>query len=322
MFARPTDLADAEVTDALSDGWDLGVVALDYRAVGFGSHHWSVTDGAGRQWFATVDDVDTSGAFDRLRAALLTAYAARDGGAAFVVAPVPSRAGDVVRRMGERYAIALYPHVDGELREGDYEPGADRTAVLELLIALHGADPAAAGVDDFRLANRDALDAAFGELDRVWDGGPYSEPARALLSAHARGVDRLLAHYDRVGAEARDRRDRMVLTRGEPHKSNVIFTERGPVLIDWDTALIAPPERDLWMLESGDGSVCDHYVAVARRRVEPAMLDFYRLQWDLAEIAEYIAEFRSPHGDHANSRAAWTNLAGYLDPAARRPALM
>ena len=42
-----------------------------------------------------------------------------------------------------------------------------------------------------------------------------------------------------------------VVTHGEPHPVNVMQTDAGRVLIDWDTVAIAPPERDLWMVICG-----------------------------------------------------------------------
>ncbi|WP_432843998.1 phosphotransferase family protein [Dactylosporangium sp. CA-092794] len=37
----------------------------------------------------------------------------------------------------------------------------------------------------------------------------------------------------------------LVLTHGEPHPGNTMRTGGGWLLIDWDTALLAAPERDL-----------------------------------------------------------------------------
>ena len=44
------------------------------------------------------------------------------------------------------------------------------------------------------------------------------------------------------------------------------------------------------------------------------MLDLYRLRWDLSEIAIYIARFREPHGDDADTAECWKNLRLFLDP--------
>jgi hypothetical protein len=50
-------------------------------------------------------------------------------------------------------------------------------------------------------------------------------------------------------------------------------------------------------------------------------LDLYRLRWDLAEVANYVAEFRAPHGDDANTRESWKNLVHSAELEARWPAL-
>lgn len=51
------------------------------------------------------------------------------------------------------------------------------------------------------------------------------------------------------------------------------------------------------------------------------VLDLYRLRWDLAEIALYVAEFRELHSDNANAKESWKNLTQFLDPAGRWPGL-
>lgn len=111
--------------------------AIEYRPVGFGSHHWSVSAG-GDRWFLTVDDLDAklrsrrearATAADRLRAALTTTRDLLDGGLGFVVAPRRAAGGDVLVPVGERFAAALYPHVErtpGErmlLTHGEPHPG-------------------------------------------------------------------------------------------------------------------------------------------------------------------------------------------------------
>ncbi len=327
MRTRPEDLPDAVLLGALFDDWDLDVVALDYLPVGFGSHHWCATDGSGGRWFVTVDDLDAKRTstdelpetkFERLRMALATARAVREAGSAFVVSPIPTRDGAVVRSVSTRFALALYPYVDGQSRSGGYESASDRLAVLDLIVSLHASsDPLTrdASVDDFVIAARDELMRALGDRAEPWDQGPYSERARVLLARRAAEVTRRLAQYDRLADEARQQPSRMVLTHGEPHIQNVIFTATGPMLVDWDTTMVAPPERDLWMLEAGDGEVIASYTKVTSTPVLPSMLDLYRLRWDLTEVAIYTALFRQPHTDDADARESWKDLNSYLGVA-------
>ncbi len=41
------------------------------------------------------------------------------------------------------------------------------------------------------------------------------------------------------------------VTRGEPHGGNIMRVGRELLFIAWDTVALAPPERDLWMLDNG-----------------------------------------------------------------------
>jgi aminoglycoside phosphotransferase (APT) family kinase protein len=105
-----------------------------------------------------------------------------------------------------------------------------------------------------------------------------------------------------------------VVTHGEPHSANVIHDARADLhLIDWDTALIGPPERDLWMVLDPDRTGWDEYREQAGAdRLDEEALGLYRERWALAEICVYVAEFRRPHEETADTRASWENLGGYL----------
>jgi spectinomycin phosphotransferase/16S rRNA (guanine(1405)-N(7))-methyltransferase len=326
MFTRPDDLADDTVAAAVADGWGLRADAIDYLPIGFGSHHWRV-EADGRRWFVTADDLIAKkwhraepqrGPMRRLQAALSTARRLCDDGLTFVVAPVAGRSDDVLRVAADHFAIAVYPHVHGRSPDSDtYATRADRLAVLDLIAAVHRVPDSIsrhALVDSFAVQYRDELTVALTELSGRWDTGPYGEPARALLGRHAGELQRVLAHYDSLVTAARGRSERAVLTHGEPHPRNTLMSDRGLKLIDWDTALRAPPERDIWTLAAGDPHIVDIYEATTGVVVLDDTLALYRLRWDLTEIAIYTALFRQPHRATADTSIAWQGLNDYLDP--------
>jgi aminoglycoside phosphotransferase (APT) family kinase protein len=98
-----------------------------------------------------------------------------------------------------------------------------------------------------------------------------------------------------------------VLTHGEPHAANVVFTSAGPVLIDWDTTMVAPKERDLWMIAADGFSVGD---------VSPELIRLYRAQWDLSELWEYARRFANPNDDGPEGDGAWDDFTQYVRRAA------
>jgi spectinomycin phosphotransferase len=93
-------------------------------------------------------------------------------------------------------------------------------------------------------------------------------------------------------------------------------TDEGPLLVDWDTVALAPPERDLWMPMVGGRDTAELYVRATGTEVNEAGLDFFRLTWDLKDLAEYLKELRSPHqenDDTVRHYQALTNCAAIRD---------
>jgi spectinomycin phosphotransferase len=331
MFTRPADLADDIVAAVVREAWELRIRRIDYAPVGFGSYHWHAW-ADGDRWFVTVDDLVTGGSHlgnssteraRRLAAALCSARILRDEGLAFVVAPIPTTEGKIHQIVAARWAVGLYPFIDGCSRpSGAYRTNADRRAVVELLAALHETSGAArdhAMQDDFAIPHRDDLLSSLSDLSAAWTEGPYGQPARQLIDQHAARLDDRFARYDSLTRAAAGQPERMVLTHGEPHAANTINTESGLVLIDWDSALLAPRERDLWSLAVEEPASLLHYTAKAGVTPLPDLRELYLLRWDLTEVSLYVALFRAPHADTADTRVAWDGLCHSLQTLSALP---
>jgi Phosphotransferase enzyme family len=323
MLNPPDGLPQDALVSALASEWGIAVAAMSYRAVGFGSHHWEVTDVTGTRWFVNADELEIkrhrpdeplSVPAGRLRASLAAARDLRDRGLTFVVAPVPGRGGELLAQVSDRFGVALYPFVDGEsFGWGEFSTAAHRRGVLDMIIAVHTAADASrspAVADDFSIPYRDELEAALSSPASAADSdcGPYGRPAALLLAGNAAAVRGLLGRYDELARLSHARSGGAVLTHGEPHPGNTMRTPGGWLLIDWDTVLVAPPERDLWSLDPGDGSILDAYATATGVTPQPAMLELYRVRWDLADIAASASQFRRPHTGTANDDESWQIL--------------
>jgi hypothetical protein len=320
VLTPPAGLADSTLLDAISQNWGVRPASLEYRPLGFGSHHWEVVDRNGARWFATVDQLDLlqrsrhepeDAACKRLGAALGTAVALRQSGCTFVVAPVPTSGGAPLVQIDHRFALALFPYIDGESYTwGGFSTSVHRRGVLDLVVELHRV-PVEASVatltEDFAIPHRDELTLCL-QRDDTPTGGPYATRAADLVRANAPKVEGQLARHDHLVAETQRTLRPMVLTHGEPHAANTILTSDGWMLIDWDTVLVAPPERDLWSLDPGDHSVLDVYREATGTLPMWPILDLYRLRWDLAEIAVYVSRFRGEHEGDADDQKSWDEL--------------
>jgi spectinomycin phosphotransferase len=188
---------------------------------------------------------------------------------------------------------------------------AERAAVVDVLARLHRAAPAAARVAEPEIPHRAGLERALAELDRPWSSGPYAERARAGLTNYAAGIRELLERFDRLADRVAATGAPLVLTHGEPHPGNVVCTDGRVLLVDWDTVALALPERDLWMLDTGDERA--RYTEASGRPVDGAAIDLYRLRWHLDDIAAFVHQFRSPHSENADTARAWRWLVGSFE---------
>jgi Phosphotransferase enzyme family len=325
MLTPPDGLPEVVLVSVLERSWGMTVASMEYRAVGWGSYHWEVADAAGSRWFVTADELDKrrvregeplAAVFGRLRAALAAARDLRDCGRTFVVAPVPAIDGEPLARVGDGFAVAVYPFVDGRsFAWGEFPSRGQRLGVLGLVVGVHTA-PAAASrhalADDFAVPQREELEAACDPAAEIADCGPYARPAALLVQQNAAAIRRLLARYDDLVTQVRAQQDRAVFTHGEIHPGNTMLTADGWRLIDWDMALVAPPERDLWSLDPGDGSILEAYADATGVIPQPPLLDLYRLRWDITDIALDANRLRRPHAGTIDDDKYWQVLASLI----------
>ncbi len=321
-------MTERDLVHALADGWDIRSAALRYAPVGGGSYHWVVRDDQGERRFVTVDDLDGKGwlgpsrraVFAGLRAAMDAAVTLRrDAALGFVVAPLPALDGQPLQPLGTRHAVAVFPFLRGAAgRFGEPISAPYRDELVMMLAALHRVDPAKPANPANRVAvrlprcevglpRRGDLEAALRELGQPWRGGPFAEPARALIAGAAEQVRRRLETLDRWASEVAGSGG-TVITHGEPHPGNVIRVGHQIMLVDWDTVGLAPPERDLWMVASQTGDELRRYTELTGLAVDAAALELYRLRWALDDISCFVRDLRAPHRRTAGAEHAWQAL--------------
>ncbi|HEY2505206.1 MAG TPA: aminoglycoside phosphotransferase family protein [Streptosporangiaceae bacterium] len=318
MHERPSGFSDNALIAVLTEAWDVGVSGVDYLPVGFGGYHWAARTGDGERWFVTLSQVASDDAFADLAATMAAAAILADRpGLDFVIGPLLTPAKEATVRAQRGWAVTVTPFADGTPGHfGDNLTAADQAELTAMLAALHRADPPAG--TPFRsphLDSRPILELLIGERAGSWSAaGPYSAPARELVAGHAADLRRALAVFDDLVAQV-DRTDVPVLTHGEPHPGNLIRRDGRYLLIDWDTAGLAPRERDLWRVlpdpetdPAGFAEAAGRYAALAGHEVSTAALALYRLRWDLDDISLFLADFRAPHEQTADTRVAWAGL--------------
>ena len=350
MRTPPATLASSALAGAVTQGWGLDVSSLRYVALGGGSYHWVAGTPDGTKYFLTVDDLNAKpwlgtrpdSVYRGLRAAFDTAVTLRDAASLqFVLGPLQSLGGQSACRLTLRYSLAVFPFIDGQPgRWGDL-PEQDRDGLVGMLAELHQATSSAGPGTPRRgmeLHDREVLTEALGDLEQPWTSGPFGERARGALACRAIAVRNWLTEFDDMAARLRRRRPKLVVTHGEPHPGNIIRVGSKLLLIDWDTVGLAPPERDLWMLDDGAAvpagsggpavrivptvptGALARYTALTGWAVDATAISYYRLAWKLADIAAFTRVLRSAHKRTRDTKHAWKSLQIALSQAPPKPA--
>lgn len=327
MKAPPENLATETISAALSDYWNLNAASLMYAPLGFGSHHWIAEIGNGEKWFVTVDNLrsaylgDTEdSSFKSLAAALQTAASLRDAAnLAFVNAPVADCTGSWLHRLNEQYSMAVFPFIDVELTEFNVFPHeTDMFDAIRIIGEIHAATThipvKSLREESFLLPKRAELMQALHDVDTPWNAGPYSEPARQLLSDHAPMLRQRLDQFDSIATDVLTDRSGWVVTHGEPHAGNIIRTRSGSMaVVDWAFVAYAPPERDLWMLLDDTHAGWPTYQAITHKTsLSPRALTAYRLHWNLSDIAVFVSLCRNSHDQTEEMEMIWAELKAYV----------
>ncbi|HEY8471588.1 MAG TPA: aminoglycoside phosphotransferase family protein [Natronosporangium sp.] len=311
MIDRP-DLDERALAAAVAAGWGIEVAGLAFLPVGLDGQAWAyrVDTAGGDRYFLKLRRGEFAPAAVRLPAYL------RAQGIAQVVAPLDRPAGGPGHRFGE-YRLLLYPFHDGA---GLWERGlTDRQWIEygEFLGRLHAVRPSPEiaellPVETFRSSAGErlrTLGAAAAASDRLADFWQrYAEPLLRLSAE----VDELAARV--TGAP-------LVICHADIHPGNLLADGDGPLhVVDWDAPMLAPRERDLMFVYSGDFG--DHPVNPDRAALfrqgygevepDPTRLRYYRSERRLDDVAEFMRSILDPAASpasQANDRHWLTRIA-------------
>jgi spectinomycin phosphotransferase len=206
--------------------------------------------------------------------------------------------------------VTVFPQVDAEAGDwGVAYTAEDRAAVIGMLARLHlmPADPALP-VREAAVPGREFLDGVAGGAALEWDGGPYAAVARDLADGHRPALGRALRRFDELATALTAEAAPLVITHGEPHPGNVLRAGPRRLLIDWDTAGLAWPERDLWSITQAGTDDAARYEAATGHRPDPRAIEMYALLWALWDIGAFLRRFSGPHEESADSDTAWEGL--------------
>jgi spectinomycin phosphotransferase len=320
MLDRP-DLPDERLLDSLASGYGLRAATITFLPLGVdvNSAVYRV-EADGRAYFLKL----RRGAHDDLSVTLPAFLVSR--GLAAVIPPLPTLDQQWTRQLGP-YLLALYPFVDGvdgyqaELSEAQWiELGATLKRLHSL--RLPPAIRRALSREDYSPRFRQRVQSFLGRAgSRAFDD-PLAVELAALLAAQASRVQQLLAAAETLARQLPARARAQVLCHGDLHNGNLLLGAAGAFhIVDWDTALLAPQERDLMFVGSGLGRPAKaaqeaawFYQGYGPVTVDAAVVAYYRCERIVQDIDAFTAEILASAGPGQDRPQALRYLASQFEP--------
>lgn len=293
MLEKP-DISDEELLNCLRDPYRLPINSIRFLPLG--------ADRDTAVYRAT--DVDGTDYFVKLRrnfdeASILVPAFLHDQGIQQLIAPLKTQSGGLWTPIQD-YVMALFPFVNGrdafdatlsDQHMIEFGQTLKRLHTVKLPPTLMARIPR----EDFSDRWRNNVRKYQQEISETTYDDPISSALAKLLNKNWAKVKTLIngAAYlaDILIADPRP----FVLCHADIHVWNILIDDKDRFyVIDWDTVLLAPIERDLMFIGSGLGGkwTTPHetalfYQGYGQTEIDPIGLAYYRMERVVQDISEY-----------------------------------
>lgn len=320
IMLEPPDIAPATLAARLRAEYGLRASDVEFLPLGadVNTAVYRVISEDGTAYFLKL----RRGPFDLLTVAI--PHLLHGQGICQVVPPILTLSGQLNARF-DPFTLVLYPFVagcDGYARE--LSPAQWR----ELGVALRGLHTAvlpsalAESIphETYTARWRDAVR----QLQSMVVDTAFADPVAAQCAAFLHAQRKVIAHIVRraqeLAADLQARNVSMVLCHGDMHAGNAHLTEDGTLyVVDWDTLLFAPKERDLmavgmggrWQGAEVEGWFYEGYGPV---EVDRHALTYYRYERVIQDIAAFGEQLLLSNAGGADRAQSLHYLTGSFAP--------
>jgi spectinomycin phosphotransferase len=312
MLGKP-DIPEDLLTDCLRERYDIDARCVEFLPIGNDENSalYRVDANDDRAYFLKL----RLGEFDASSATLPKLLS--DQGVPGVIAPMENVRGQVWTR-ADRYNLVLFRFVQGhtafkvELSERNWHE------LGKAMRALHDTElPAEMGSalrsETYPARWRDATRALLARDLTPFDAA--TEETARVLSARRDEILELVGRADELAQVACRDASMYVLCHGDIHGNNVLVDGEGTLfVVDWDTAVLAPKERDLMFIGGGVGGCwnAEHetelfYQGYGAVDIDAATLAYYRYDRVLEDIAVTVDQIFSTDFSEAD-RTWWASM--------------
>ena len=297
MLEKP-ELPDEQLIACLQHDYGLRIIQIDFLPLGndLNTAVYRVVADDARPYFLKL----RGGNFDEITVAIPQLLS--DQGMAQVIAPIATCAGRLWARV-DTFTAILSPFVAGQNGFEVAVTDRQRIEIGAALKRLHTAAlPSSLGQriprEEYAPYWRDLVRKFQERAEETAFVEPVAAQLAALLQAKRAVIDNLVLRAEQLGNLLQARSLENVLCHADIHAGNLLIDGDDTLyIVDWDTLILAPKERDLMFVGSG----IDHVWRSAREQalfyqgygsteIDPTTLAYYRFERIVEDIAAYCEQ--------------------------------
>jgi spectinomycin phosphotransferase len=298
MLEKP-DLQDETISACVQAEYGRRVAAIAFLPLGADRNTavYRVTAEGGAAYFLKL----RGGVFDETSVALPKFLS--DQGLAHIIAPLATRAGQLWTDLAA-FKVILYPFVAGhngyEIDLSDQQ-WIEFGAALQRIhsVTLPPALRSRIQRETYSPKWREAVRAVLARLETDTYDEPVAANVSAFLQTKRAEVLDLVERTDRCARALQAHSPEFVLCHSDLHAGNVLIAADGSFcLVDWDSPILAPKERDLMYAGGGQFGATRipgeeerlFYQGYGRTPIDPGALAYYRYERIVEDIAVYCEQ--------------------------------
>lgn len=299
MLEKP-DLKDGEIITCLKNEYGLSVDEIAFLPLGadLNTAVYRAVAGHETHYFVKL----RRGDFDEASVAVPRFLS--DLGIRQIIPPLPTQTGQLWTNL-DPYKVILYPFVEGH---NGFEVDLSDQQRVEFGTALrkfHTADIPAAITNSVRRETfsprwRETVKLFLARIENEAFDDPVAVELAAFLKAKRDETFELVKRAERLALTLQEQTPEFILCHGDIHGWNLLIDVNNKLyMVDWDTLIFAPKERDLMFVGSGLGGNGHtrqeeetlFYQGYGQTHVNPIAMAYYRYERiveDIAVICEQI----------------------------------
>lgn len=295
MLTKP-NLKNEEIIACLRDAYGLTIDKVLFLPLGadFNTAVYRVTTSNQTDYFLKL----RSGEF--LEASVSVPKYLADLGIKQVIPPLATKTGQLWTSLASFKAI-LYPYVEGRNGVDTKLSGDQWTQFGEAIKKLHSTDIPALITKDvsretFSSKWRETVKAFLMRIDNEVFEEPVTVKMALFLKSKSREILKLIERAEELALAIQKQPLTYVLCHADMHGWNLFLDkEEALYIVDWDTLIFAPVERDLMFIGAGiwsSGLTSDEeeslfYQGYGQTKVNQDVMAYYRFERIIQDISDY-----------------------------------